>query len=441
MPGARDSRWWGWWLLLAGALAAWRWACQGGAKFGARHFAGTLLGLMALGGGVVAFISLVNLAQDQRNFVPRDVTLLAPVQQAGSALTVEVMNLEEETSAAGFARYAWPVLVGLAAWIYGWVTRSSGLKAAGWVAGWFLLAWAALRYPNGAPPFLLVLGAFLAVHTVIPGLRRLARLPNRPANEPPRSAPRGASPAAAGLLLAFLGLGLATSAYAQSTPALRAADGPILMAQASESAPQSKRSARTQAAEGTDHKTILAADNSAMAESVVQEIRIEDKFALATAKIRWVAEKGAVLPLLFEPAVLTRLEYPSNALELVAPTGAKVVQQLQARKKGTYTITARYEVQLARRGAEGSLILPVPSGLINRLDLTVANLDVDVFSPQAVLGAARRFGQQHGRRGCLLARRHTRGGLETAHNRDLKREKPVFLRGDDPVVCAGGGGN
>jgi len=36
-------------------------------------------------------------------------------------------------------------------------------------------------------------------------------------------------------------------------------------------------------------------------ESVAQDVRIEDKFALATAKIHWQAEKGEMLPLLFEP--------------------------------------------------------------------------------------------------------------------------------------------
>ena len=44
--------------------------------------------------------------------MPRDVTLLAPVQQAGSALTVEVANLEDKPTVLGFVRYAWPALLG-----------------------------------------------------------------------------------------------------------------------------------------------------------------------------------------------------------------------------------------------------------------------------------------------------------------------------------------
>ena len=68
---------------------------------------------------------------------------------------------------------------------------------------------------------------------------------------------------------------------------------------------------------GADSRSPLPSKDPALAESVNQDIRIEDKFALATAKIRWQAEKGQMLPLLFEPAVLTRISYPTNSLKLV----------------------------------------------------------------------------------------------------------------------------
>ena len=48
-------------------------------------------------------------------------------------------------------------------------------------------------------------------------------------------------------------------------------------------------------------------ESQRVAESVTQQIRVEDKFALATAKIHWQAVKGQMLPLLFEPAVLTHV--------------------------------------------------------------------------------------------------------------------------------------
>ena len=48
-----------------------------------------------------------------------------------------------------------------------------------------------------------------------------------------------------------------------------------------------------------------AVDSPSLADSVRQEIHVEERFALATARIRWQAAKGQALPLLFDPAVLT----------------------------------------------------------------------------------------------------------------------------------------
>ena len=53
------------------------------------------------------------------------------------------------------------------------------------------------------------------------------------------------------------------------------------------------------------------------AASVTNEIRVNDKFVIATAHFRWQAQKGQVLPLLFEPAVLTGVKYPKENLKLI----------------------------------------------------------------------------------------------------------------------------
>ena len=136
--------------------------------------------------------------------MPRDVTLLAPVQQAGSALTVEVANLEDKPSVLGFVRYAWPALLALAVWVFGWITDRRGSRTAGWVLGWTLLAWAALRYPNGATVFLAVFAAFLVLQVVIPALRRLWQLPRRPLPAEPPATQSGAAPAVTALLVGGL---------------------------------------------------------------------------------------------------------------------------------------------------------------------------------------------------------------------------------------------
>jgi hypothetical protein len=122
-----------------------------------------------------------------------------------------------------------------------------------------------------------------------------------------------------------------------------------------------------------------------LAESIIQEIRVEEKFALATAKIRWQAQKDQVLPLLFEPAVLTRISYPANACKLVqSATEGKRVQQLVARQNGSFGIEVQYQLRVTRRDTEDGFALPTQHGLVNRLMLTLPDLDVDVESPNAV---------------------------------------------------------
>ena len=135
-------------------------------------------------------------------------------------------------------------------------------------------------------------GAFLLLQVVIPALRSLWQLPRRPLPAVPPATQSGAAPAVTALLV-----------------------GGLLWLSWERAALRSRRA---------DSKSALPSKDPPLAESVTQDIRIEDKFALATAKIRWQAEKGEVLPLLFEPTVLTRLDYPTNALELVqAPAGSR----------------------------------------------------------------------------------------------------------------------
>ncbi|PYJ01826.1 MAG: hypothetical protein DME25_17420, partial [Verrucomicrobia bacterium] len=180
--------------FVALALAAWRWTARPGVyKFCARYILGTLIGLIACVIAGIAFLNLGGMAADLTTDLPRDVSFLAPVQQSGSALTVEVSNIEDKVSILGFAAYACPALFALAIWLYGWLTEKPWFRTVGWLLGWVLLAWAALRCPNGAPAFLVILAAFLLLHVVVPALRALWQLPSKP-----RSAPEtGAAPAVA----------------------------------------------------------------------------------------------------------------------------------------------------------------------------------------------------------------------------------------------------
>ncbi len=257
-------------VFMALAVLAWRRAVrEGSCRFSSDHLSGTLLGLIAFGLAIAAFIYLGGTLQAHKGTVPRDITLLAPVQQPGSALTVEVANIVDKPSVLTFVGYAWPALLALALWAYGWISDRPGSRIVGWVVGWMLLAWAALRCPNGAVMFLVVFVAFLVLQVVIPALRRLGQLPRR--TLPERPAPQGgATPAATALLVAGLSwLGCCGTAWA--------------------------------AAPSASPKSGLRAKVAPLAESVTQDIRIEEKFALATARLRWQAEKGDMLPLLCAP--------------------------------------------------------------------------------------------------------------------------------------------
>jgi hypothetical protein len=108
------------------------------------------------------------------------------------------------------------------------------------------------------------------------------------------------------------------------------------------------------------------------------------RFIAGIAKIHWAAEKGDTLPLLFEPAVLTKVNYPKSLkLEAAAP-GSRHAQQLTAQSAGTFDIEVQYQVQTAKLDGESGFLLPVTGGLVHRATLTLVNLDVDVFSPVAV---------------------------------------------------------
>ena len=63
---------------------------------------------------------MCDLVAAEKSSVPRGVTFLAPVQQAASALKVEVANVTDEVSTFGFLGFGWPVLLALIAWGYAW---------------------------------------------------------------------------------------------------------------------------------------------------------------------------------------------------------------------------------------------------------------------------------------------------------------------------------
>jgi hypothetical protein len=327
--------------LVVLATFVWRWATgEGVNKFSPRHLLGAVAGIGAIIFAAVSIVHAASAFEYVTVTVSDDLTFLAPVQQANSALTVDISNLPVAEAGTCSLRLAWPVVLAIVAWVFGWMRYEKISKAPFVILGWTLLAWAALRLPNGAPVFLVVVGAFLFFHIVIPSLKQLWRMPAKPDSDLP-PAEGDVAPPVVTLLVGLCLLGGAMSG----------------------------RSAN---------------NSEALPESVTQQVRIEDKFALATAKIHWQAEKGQVLPLLFEPAVLTHVNYPKSLKLEASPAGSRNSQQLVAQSGGAFDIEVQYQLQITKRDTDSGFMLPVPSGLINRATLSLVNLDVDVFSPQAV---------------------------------------------------------
>ncbi|HEV2692555.1 MAG TPA: hypothetical protein VG347_06625, partial [Verrucomicrobiae bacterium] len=359
---------------VAVALFVWRWATGGGAhKFSPRHLLGALLG-----GGAVLFtgVSLLRVAgafESIASDVANSVAFLAPVQQASSALTAEVVNVPANAATFAYGGALTLALLAVAFWVFGLVR---GKKAVFGIIGWTFLAWAALRLPNGAPVFLIVLTVFIVVRAIVPGLKQLWCLPTKPKTDLP-SVQTDTPPAVATLIIGLLLLGSVMSGRAAALP-----------------------------------------------ESVVQQVWVKEGFVTGAAKIHWQADKGEVMPLLFEPAVLTHVNYPKPLKLQAASPGARYAQQLFAPSAGEFDIEVQYQLQVIRYDAESGLNLPVTSGLINRVAITLTGLDVDVSSPVAVSVQRNASGSN------TVATLTLSPGAAwigwKPRSRDVKNEKPVF---------------
>ncbi len=319
---ANALQWGGsWGLLLTAvgfiifALLVWRWVSRD-PESRARKFVGTLIGIAAVVLGLVQIAKLIDRVTPTVAETP-GLTFVAPVQQKGSELKIEVANVSMEPGVFSAIAYGWPALLAIGAWLFALI-KGGWLRPIAVIFGWTLLAWAALRTPGGVGLFFGLMIAFLLLHVVIPALRGIFR-----------SAP--ATAAAAALFL------FCVSASAQP-----------------------------------------------VAESVTQQIRIQDQFAFATATIRWQATNNQTLPIIFAPAVVTSVKYPTNQLRLsTVVVDGRRGQQLIAQQDGVFQIELNYQVHV-NKGADGGFALPTQPGLVNHVTLTLPELDVDVTSTNAV---------------------------------------------------------
>ena len=78
------------------------------------------------------------------------------------------------------------------------------------------------------------------------------------------------------------------------------------------------------------------------------------------------------------------MDFPKTLKLEASPAGSQIAQQLVAQSGGAFDIEVHYQLPIATLNGDPSFTLPVPSGLVNRATVSLVNLDVDVFSPQAV---------------------------------------------------------
>jgi len=378
-------------VLTGAALVVWRWAAlRNGGTPGACHLAGGIVGLIAF---VLALVSLAWLGQriDRQSMgASGNLTFLAPVQQAGSALTVELANVPDGFSMLRLPGYLWPVFVAMILFVVARITGGAFGKVVARAGAWTVLAWAALRMPHGGVAFVIVVTAALIVQVAVPALRGIWSAWQ--ASRAPAPGEAGAAPALTAWLIVGLmawTFGFGASAQAAQEPA-----------------------------------AIAPATNAPIVQSVIQEVRVEDKFAFVTATIRWEASRGESLLLLEAPAVPTRIDHPP-ALRLVQSGSDVANPELLATESGTFEIELEYQVEVTATPAESSVILPVALALVNRLNLTIVDADVDVRSPQAVSVERETAGSNTVARIVLSPSGRTR--LEwRPRSRDVRREKPVY---------------
>jgi hypothetical protein len=338
---------------------------------------GTVAGVAALGIAAVLFLQIPSTLAPIATDAPNTLTFLAPIQQANSAMSVQVANIAAVGARPNSLSRAWPAALAMIIWIIAWRRDDKPVKAGWGIFAWLLLAWTALRLPNGAPWFLAVMAAFLMLKVVLPSAKQVLYLANKPAPEvPPPQAE--VPPVVATLLVGLLLLGGAMNGWATST----------------------------------------------MPESVAQQLRVAEGFATGVAKIHWQADKGESLPLLFEPAILTHVDFPKSLKLESSPAGSRSAQQLTARARGEFDIEVQYQLPITKLDSDNGFALPIPSGLINRATLSLVNLDVDVFSPQAV-SVQRSTAGSNTVATLVLSPGSAWVGWKP-RSRNVKTEKPVF---------------
>lgn len=312
-----------------------------------RYLFGGFVGFAAGAASVGLLVWLAYEANAASGEPARGLYFVAPIQQSGAALTVDLANLNAKPSATSLIWVLWPGLIGLVLWVWARLTSQPWLARNGIVGAWFLIFWATLRLPDGGTGFFVVACLFVAMQLLVPAVKLWLRA---------RRNERHASGVGLGSTVGSETIVLMLSALALGTTGFSA-----------------------DATKPTDREAPARAD------SVIQHIHVDDRFASGSVTIKWQANKGEILPVIHAPGVITKIEFPASAARLVQlSTEPRVAHGLFAEQSGGIEARLEYQVQVVSQGDERGFAVPVEPGLVNQATVTVLGQDVDIQSPQAV---------------------------------------------------------
>ena len=325
--------------LLALAILVFRLSRQDRIRnFPWRRLAATAVGVLALLVGVlvIAAVTLQTLRQlppPQRD-LEFDFSLTLPGQTAYAVVENRPMDFLFRDAAL----YGWPLV--LAALIFGYskIKMPAPYRPYAELAVWLLIFFATFSWPKGGPVALLLIFAFLLRHFALPPL-----LASRQAGKRSSSGPATAT------LTAFFLLGHPTAFSSESAPAGQ-----------------------------------LPTDR-AIPDRVEQQIQIEDGFASGQVELRWNARAGETIPLLRTPGVLTRISLNSDGAKLSETRSQAPEVILIALRDGLQTVQFDYQVPVKQSSdAPSEFTLPTQHGLVNRIQIALAETNADLIVPQAI---------------------------------------------------------
>ena len=316
---------------LVVCIGACRWASGAAMRRSLRSVLGNLVSVGALALTVSVLASLAMRSDEPLPTPDAPLLFVAPIQEPGNALHLEVANVPMKMTVARGLAEAWPAFIAL---VLGLAALRSGpgfTRSFYNTLAWTCLAWAALLWPRGVTPFFALITLFVLLQLVPMLLRNWGRLPQRiPSAEPP-------SPASPMAMTLLVGCALLSGV----------------------------------------HHADAAETNSA--ESVSQSVRVEGGQVFGSATLRWSALTHQLLPIVDEPAVLTRIQLPSHGLRMVqTESNGKRIHHLLAETNGTFEVTFDYQLPTARIENDNGFVIPVRPGLVNVGEFVLIGLDVDV---------------------------------------------------------------